>query len=252
MHHGFSSLLPRYVPSPRLGVFFAASKSVRDFEKCTGQVGANTTEMATFHLAYPGARGMLIYRKLSHEAEAIAALVCGFPRENRLNRGLFMLQAFIDDSMEGGQVLVMGGFVANSARWETFSDEWQKLLTHARLPAFHMKEIWARRKNKELWEHCAWFYGTIRDHVQGAVTFTVPIDALNRVVQKTGLTTLRNPYLWAIKGVINGVAQYQPVSWSHIVGQLGSAVKVYSGSRSCCQNRVYHILLLLLSLWGCG
>ena len=56
--------------------------------------------------------------------------------------------------------------------------------------------------------------------------------------------------LWLSGGNLRPEDRY--MSWSHIVGQLGSAVKVYSGSRSCCQNRVYHILLLLLSLWGCG
>ncbi|MDA1324708.1 MAG: hypothetical protein O3C34_08175 [Proteobacteria bacterium] len=35
--------------------------------------------------------------------------------------------------------------------------------------------------------------------------------------------------------------------WSHIVGQFGGKVKVYSNVSSCRQNPVYHILLLLLS-----
>ena len=38
------------------------------------------------------------------------------------------------------------------------------------------------------------------------------------------------------------------VRWSHIVGQSGSEVKVYSVVWSCCQNPAYHILLLLCSL----
>jgi hypothetical protein len=46
--------------------------------------------------------------------------------------------------------------------------------------------------------------------------------------------------------------QQHGLNWSRFTGQSGSPVKVYSDCRSCRQNPVYHILLLLWSLSGCG
>ena len=122
-----------------------------------------------------------------------------------------MLRAYIDDSMDSvkqGRVLVMGGFIATPERWEKFSDEWRQRLEHAGWPVFKMNEVWARRNDITL-EHAKWHYFTIRDHVQGAVAMAVPLDPLKRVVSQTGLTAIGNPYIWAIKGIINLTAQHQ-------------------------------------------
>lgn len=152
--------------------------------------------------------GATRYRVLSRDAREIAALVCGFGGDERRARGLMMLRAYIDDSMEQGRVLVMGGFIATPERWERFSDEWRQRLEHAKWPVFKMNEVWARGSEEAL-EHAKWHYYTIRDHVQGAVAMVVPIEPLKRVVEKTGLTAISNPYIWAIKGIINLTAQHQ-------------------------------------------
>jgi hypothetical protein len=153
----------------------------------------------------------LVYRALTEDAREVAALVCGFGGDDRRLRGLLMLRAYIDDSMADGRVLVMGGFVATPERWERFSDEWRQRLVHAGWSPFHMAEVWARHSDQAL-EHAKWHYFTIRDHVQGAVAFAVPLEPLKRAVEKTGLTALGNPYHWAIKGIVNLTAQNQ-VDW---------------------------------------
>ncbi|MFQ5775942.1 MAG: DUF3800 domain-containing protein [Kiloniellaceae bacterium] len=119
-----------------------------------------------------------------------------------------MLRAYIDDSMGRGRVLVMGGFVATRERWERFSDEWRQRLEHAPWDVFKMNEVWHRGGDESM-EHAKWHYFTIRDHVQGALAMVIPLDPLKRAVQKTGLTAIGNPYIWAIKGVINLTAQHQ-------------------------------------------
>lgn len=123
-----------------------------------------------------------------------------------------MLKAYIDDSVEDGRVLIMGGFVAAPKRWERFSDEWRAYLKHARIPFFHMHEMWIRKGNEELWEHMPWFYGVIKDHVQGVITVAIPIEPLERVFAESGLknyVSLKNPYFWAIRGIVNWTARYQ-------------------------------------------
>ena len=119
-----------------------------------------------------------------------------------------MVQAFIDDSVDAGRILAMAGFVATPERWEKFYDEWTARCEHAGWPVFHMKDVWARGSDEAL-EHAKWHYYTIRDHVQGAIIMTVPIEPLKRVVEKTRLNAIGNPYFWGIKGIINLTAQYQ-------------------------------------------
>jgi len=123
-----------------------------------------------------------------------------------------MLSAYIDDSLERGSVLIMAGFVASPARWEAFSDEWRKWVKHARLEAFHMSEIWARRPNNELWEHMPWFYGAVKDHIEGAITVAIPIEPLERVFKNSPLreyAVFGQPYFWGIRSILNWTGQYQ-------------------------------------------
>ena len=120
------------------------------------------------------------------------------------------MQAYIDDSMADGAVLVLAGLIATVERWEVFSVEWQERLDHAPWSVFKMAEVWRRGGDISL-EHAKWHYFTIRDHVQGAICMTVPLAPLEAAALKHGLvgTAAANPYTWAFKGVVNGLAQNQ-------------------------------------------
>jgi hypothetical protein len=65
-------------------------------------------------------------------ADGVWALVSGYPRGMREHRLSMVLQAVIDDS--GGlaktinPAFVLAGFIADSAAWAVFSDEWQAIL----------------------------------------------------------------------------------------------------------------------------
>ncbi len=62
-------------------------------------------------------------------SDRVRALVCGIPRARREHRILVMLKAFIDDSEIGtAPVYILGGWVASVPQWETFSDDWDKVL----------------------------------------------------------------------------------------------------------------------------
>jgi hypothetical protein len=122
-----------------------------------------------------------------------------------------MWQAYIDDSMADGKVLILGGLVSAVPAWEAFSIEWDSRCRHAGWPVFKMAEAWDRRHNEVIWEHTKWHYFTIRDHVGGAICIAVPLMPLAESARKYGLTgtPAANPYSWAFKGIISGVSKNQ-------------------------------------------
>jgi len=85
----------------------------------------------------------------SHAAsEYVWALVAGFPRAQREQRLLMILQAHIDDSGSepDSPLFVLAGFVARAADWAKFSDEWRAALDQPpRLEYFKMKEAHSMR-----------------------------------------------------------------------------------------------------------
>lgn len=118
------------------------------------------------------------------------------------------MQAYVDDSESQGEVLVLGGLVATPERWKSFSEEWQGRLDAAPWARFKMSEVWDRGGEIPL-EHAKWHYFTLRKFVQGAITMVVPIEPLKRIALETSLMEYANPYIWAIKGIINCTAQEQ-------------------------------------------
>ena len=58
---------------------------------------------------------------------ALESLVSGLYGQRRGQRLLFMLQAFIDESVDDS-VLSMGGYVSTYEKWEAFEKEWQSAL----------------------------------------------------------------------------------------------------------------------------
>ena len=120
------------------------------------------------------------------------------------------MEAYIDDSMTDGRVLIFGGLIASAERWEAFSIAWQQCLDHANRNVFKMKDV-ARGGGDRKLEHAKRHYRAVCDHAQGGICFVVPIAPLEKAAARYGLTgtSEAKPYFWAFKGVINGLAQHQ-------------------------------------------
>jgi Protein of unknown function (DUF3800) len=74
---------------------------------------------------------------------AIAQLVCGWPRNIRQRRLLVMLQGFVDDSGSDGSraPYILAGFILPAEDWTTFSDDWEaELAREPRIQYFKMAE----------------------------------------------------------------------------------------------------------------
>lgn len=225
-------------------------------------------------MPYPLAKSSIIYRSIPKPALPVAALVCGYPGDRRRLRRLLMIQAYVDDSMTDGEVLVLAGLLASVERWEAFSVAWQERLDHARWPFFHMADVWFRGSDEAL-EHAKWHYYTIRDHAQGAICMTVPLFPLRLAAIKFGLagTAAANPYTWAIKGLVNNLAAHghtwglqEPVDfifderpkeendvrevWDHYISTLSEEVRNMTGRKPIFENDKKVLPLQAADMWA--
>lgn len=119
------------------------------------------------------------------------------------------LQAFADDSMEAGRVLVLAGYISTAERWSNFSNEWRERLSmHPRMVRFKMNEV---DLNSELqMERVRAFYRVIEEHVSAQVSVAVNCEELTNWVPTMDVQpALVNPYLLAHKAIINLTAQMQ-------------------------------------------
>jgi hypothetical protein len=111
-----------------------------------------------------------------------------------------MLQAFIDDSKQQEDVLVLGGYLAHPLRWAQLSVEWQQLLdVSPRWSEFKMNR--ATRYP----ERARRFYQVVKDHVAAYVACVVEIAPLRRLCGELGLhdSFCHNPYNFAIKAILD-------------------------------------------------
>jgi hypothetical protein len=60
---------------------------------------------------------------------------------------------YLDDSgtHDDSPIMLMGGFLANAAQWESFNNEWQSLLTSFGIPSCHAVELRHRTKQFKGW-----------------------------------------------------------------------------------------------------
>lgn len=109
-----------------------------------------------------------------------------------------MLQAFINDSKQHQDVLVLAGYLGHWKRWEQFSVEWQKLLDENHWDEFKMARA-ARFP-----ERAERFYGVIKDHVAAYVACVLEIGALRKICDELALPPFcRNPYNFGIKAILD-------------------------------------------------
>lgn len=121
------------------------------------------------------------------------------------------MQAFIDDSVEQGRVLVLAGYISTAEKWAKFSNEWQSRLDHAGWSRFKMAEIATSQRP----EVSGWFYRAIEDHVEAFVAVAVDITALKQAVDEVGVRPrdrpgyLENPYVMAFRAIQDFTIQHQ-------------------------------------------
>jgi len=133
----------------------------------------------------------------------VFGLVCGLPEPLRSARVMAMLQVYIDDSTEAGEVLILAGYVASAERWGAFSQKWQEQLSmRPRWRRFKMQEV-AAMDSDEGWERARHHYKIIKDHVLADVRVAIPIRQLKRVAAALALPKwAADPYFIAWKTII--------------------------------------------------
>ena len=149
-------------------------------------------------------------------AEAIRALVSGYPSRLWRAKPLAMLQAYIDDSQSntGNRRLVLAAYVASAEDWQRFADEWDAVLQ--RDPAieyFKMVEAQNLRGQFKGWSHkkrtakltaLAEVIGSLRPL---SVDCSVSVKHFNDVLKPHAPYGLSSPYFPLVFGLTCGVAR---------------------------------------------
>jgi hypothetical protein len=121
------------------------------------------------------------------------------------------MQAYLDDSMADGEVLIIAGYLAPFGQWERFSTDWQELLDmRPPWPIFKMKEIAASNDSTRR-ERAGWHYRIVERYVTAFVACAVEIAPLCRALAELDMshTLLSNPYVLAIRAITDLTTQYQ-------------------------------------------
>lgn len=147
---------------------------------------------------------------MTYAAARIAAAYSGIAPLRVRGRHFVALQAFIDDSVTSGKVLVLAGYIASVDEWTSFSAEWQERLDMLpRWKSFKMASV-AQSNDTARLERAGWFYRVIEDHARVFVAIAVEIEPLERIVCSLNLPSkYKNPYFLAFRAIVDFTAQYQ-------------------------------------------
>ena len=114
------------------------------------------------------------------------------------------LQAFIDDSKTGEDVLVLAGYIARFDQWARFSIEWDALLNEY--------PCWDEFKMKHAVRHpirSEKFYRLIEKYALAYIACIIEIEPLRRICAELGIDRaglgdpfLTNPYNYAFKAIL--------------------------------------------------
>jgi len=136
---------------------------------------------------------------MSHPTDRLRQLFSGVPAPRRDKRSIVMLQAFIDDSKQREDVLVLAGYLSDWKSWERLSIEWQKLLDEpSAWDEFKMARAASDLKRAQR------FYGVVKAHVPAYVACVLEIGPLRQLCDELALPPFcRNPYNFAIKALLD-------------------------------------------------
>lgn len=155
----------------------------------------------------------------------LRALVSGFAEKRRRNRLLMMLQAFIDDSGNDGKspVFILAGYVASFENWETFSEEWDRVLNPEdgfQMGVLKMKNAYSNRRRRspyfgltdqEMEDRLKSLVGVINRHAMHGVVSVIPYAIYNRLIRGKfnllGTSTLDRPYWISFFGIMARLLQ---------------------------------------------
>ena len=113
-----------------------------------------------------------------------------------------VLQAYIDDSRDQGELFVLAGYIASAEQWAEFSKEWEAALPNSTLQKdgtyrFKMSEMAWRGRTDDIGQ----FHKIINDHVIMSIAFILDERELNRAVDRVhvdlfeyDLSALRQPF----------------------------------------------------------
>ncbi|HUQ50357.1 MAG TPA: DUF3800 domain-containing protein [Terriglobales bacterium] len=114
------------------------------------------------------------------------------------------LQAFIDDSGTSAPVLVLSGYISLYYWWESFSEDWQRLLDESpRLAYFKMREAatlsgqFAGMKAADRNKRVVRFIELIKLAAHASITCVIPVAAYKRVVKGNVKKEWDDPYFIA-------------------------------------------------------
>jgi hypothetical protein len=138
----------------------------------------------------------------------ILDLVCGLAPSKRAGWQIMALQAYADDSLEAGRVLVLAGYISTAEKWSAFSKEWEQGLTLRQSLPFKMSEI--DLESEQQMEYVRYLYRVIEQHVDAQVGVAINCEELAKWVPEMDVQQrLVNPYLLGHKAIINVTAQLQ-------------------------------------------
>lgn len=122
----------------------------------------------------------------SPTADRVRAMFAGMRPSLISNRGLMVLQAFIDDSRDAASgTYVLAGYIASVENWTAFAAQWERLLPLATknkngIHRFKMTEMNRRGRMKDV----ALFHSVITEHVEMSVACVIDANMLRDVVDR--------------------------------------------------------------------
>lgn len=120
---------------------------------------------------------------------AIYRFVCGRAPSKRAGRQFCVvqpLQAYVDDSTEGGVVLILAGYIASVSQWDAFSVAWETLL--AEYPTRHVFKMRSVNLNNPIdVEKLERHYRIIEKYIPFGFCMAMPHEPYKAVCEELGV-----------------------------------------------------------------
>lgn len=126
------------------------------------------------------------------------------------------LTAYLDESGHDDRLLIMGGFVSSSEKWDRFSTECDLIKAHFDIPFIHSAELFNLKK-KRLYGHlpqesrsqvAGALMSAIIDHTEFSIVASVIPRVYNRLTTKQWRSTYGTAYSSCINGILIGLTEY--------------------------------------------
>ncbi len=122
------------------------------------------------------------------------------------------LEAFIDDSLETNEVLVLAGYIAPATEWDKFSVDWK-----TRLDEFGWAEFKMVERVNGFPEFNGYLHRVIEKYVPHLICIAVPIKTLQSACKRVGLPYEHSlPYYFGTKALTDMLASLyrEPVNFT--------------------------------------